>query len=187
MHRSLASIALAALGLFASPSTATAETITVCASGCDFTSIQKAIDAASNGDVIQLAAETYYEGSVIDTDGKAITLSGATGTNGAPLSILDGGDSHRVLQCVREEGENTVFENLVIRNGSSTEGGGMYNLRSSPTLNDCTFTSNTGGTDGGGMGNNRSSPNLTDCTFTGNTADTGGGMLNFESSPALTD
>lgn len=40
-----------------------AETITVCAKGCDHTSINAAITVASDGDVIQLAAETYREGS----------------------------------------------------------------------------------------------------------------------------
>ena len=34
-------------------------TITVCASGCDYSSIQDAIKAASDGDTIDLAAETY--------------------------------------------------------------------------------------------------------------------------------
>ena len=78
MHRTPTIVALAATGLVASVnSTATAEILTVCASGCQYTSINAAIDASSNGDVIQLAAETYYEGSVVDTDGKAITLRGA--------------------------------------------------------------------------------------------------------------
>ena len=57
-------------------SLATADTITVCASGCDHTSINAAIDAASDGDVLQLSAETYTEGTTIDTDGKAITILG---------------------------------------------------------------------------------------------------------------
>ena len=71
MYRPLTIVALAASGLFAFATTATAETITVCANGCDYTSINDAIDASSNGDVIQLAAETYFEGDEIDTDGIA--------------------------------------------------------------------------------------------------------------------
>ena len=88
MYRTL----LATVALALSSVTASAETITVCASGCDYTSINAAISAASNGDVIQLAAETYFEGEQIDTLGKAITLRGATNKSGEPASILDGNE-----------------------------------------------------------------------------------------------
>ena len=118
--------ALAASGLFASTTTANAETITVCASGCDHTSINAAIDVASDGDVIQLSAETYFEGAVIDTDGKAITLLGATDKGGNPVSILDGSESHHVLECSSKETGETVFQNLVIQNANTDYyGGGM--------------------------------------------------------------
>ena len=178
--------------------TASAETITVCAKGCDYTSINTAIDAASNGDVIQLSAETYLEGEQIDTDGKAITLRGVLDKAGEPASVLDGGGMHRVLICQSGETGATIFENLVIQNGygqledffgeQREVGGGMYNAsNSSPTLTDCTFTSNSANY-GGGMYNDDSSPTLTDCTFTDNSANYGGGMYNYgsNSSPTLT-
>ena len=58
MYRMLfATVALAFLSV-----TASASTITVGASGCDDTSINAAISAASGGDVIHLSAETYFEG-----------------------------------------------------------------------------------------------------------------------------
>ena len=69
----LAVLVVAGLGL----APASAETLTVCATGCDYTSINAAVDAASDGYVILLSAETYTEGSVISTDGKAIILRGA--------------------------------------------------------------------------------------------------------------
>ena len=103
-----------------STSIAAAETITVCSSGCDYTSINAAIDAANTGDIIQLSAETYYESEEINTDGKAITLRGAVDTSGSAASILDGCGTHRVLHCASGEGADTVFENLVIRNGYAT-------------------------------------------------------------------
>ena len=105
MHRTLTLVALAASGLFASTSTVSAQTTrTVCASGCQYTSINTAIDAAQNGDVIQLAAETYFEGEQIDTDGKAITLRGVLDKAGEPASVLDGSGTHRVLICQSGEG-----------------------------------------------------------------------------------
>ena len=58
MYRTL----LATVALAFSSVTVSAETITVCASGCDYTSINAAISAASGGDVIHLSAETYFQG-----------------------------------------------------------------------------------------------------------------------------
>lgn len=65
-----------------------------------------------------------------------------------------------------------------------TDGGGMYNEASSPTINNCTFTLNDGWV-GGGMYNIDSSPILNKCTFYKNTAVYGGGMSNIHSSPTL--
>ena len=144
-----------------------AETITVCLIGCDHTSINAAIAAADEGDVIQLAAGIYSEMSVIDTRGKAITLRGAITQLGTPASILDGRDSHRVLQCINGETSDTVFENLVIQNGlvyAGTDGGGMYNHQSSPTLENCSFEGCVASL-GGGICNIESIPTLNRCLF----------------------
>ncbi len=72
-------------------------------------------------------------------------------------------------------------------------GGGMYNYKSSPTITNCTFSSNSidysgDGCGGGGMYNYQSSPTITNCIFSGNSADyEGGGMLNYDgSSPTVT-
>jgi len=176
--------------------------------------IQAAINAASDGDTIQLAAGQYDITTTIDPGGKQVTILGTVDGNGDPTSILDGGGTFRVLICQSGETSTTVFENLVIQNGfgengggmsnlyssnptltnctftsnSAYLGGGMYNDSSSPTLTDCTFTSNSASIWGGGMYNDSSSPTLTNCTFTGNSADyNGGGMYNDSSSPTLND
>ena len=78
--------------LFAS--VAGAGTLTVCPTGCDFSTVNAAIDAAVNGDVIELAAETYAPGAVIDLDGKNLTLRGSVDSNGTPVTFLDGGGAH---------------------------------------------------------------------------------------------
>lgn len=131
-------------------STASADTITVCANGCEYTSINAAIAAASDGDVIQLAAEAYFEGEQIDTLGKAITLRGVVDKNGLATSILDGADSHRVLICQTGESKSTILEDLLVRNGLAVTGGsesysgaGLACLATaSPTLRNCVFTDN---------------------------------------------
>ena len=179
--------AIAVAGLLTA-SAATADTITVCSSGCQYTSINAAIDAASDGDVIQLAAETYTEGAVIDTDGKAIKLLGSKDRNGAAASTLDGAGSHGVLQCSGGENGSTVFENLVIQNGLTLRGGGLQTYdQSNPTLTNCAFKSNSAASRGGGVYSSASSPTLNDCTFTDNSAaEYGGGMYSSSSTPILT-
>ena len=58
-------------------------------------------------------------------------------------------------------------------------GSGVSLRHASPTLTDCTITSNWA-IDGGGMYNHNGSPALTDCTFAGNSAEgSGGGMYSI--------
>lgn len=170
------------------PSPVAAETLTVCAKGCDYTSINAAIAASSDGDVIQLAAETYFEGAQIDPIGKAITLRGVLGEAGEPASVLDGAGSHLVLHCSRNENAGTTFERLVIRNGRSSAGGAMFIVSASPTVTDCLFIENSGFVCGGVLILSPCSPSFADCAFTNNSADQdAGGMAVLGAMPTLTD
>ena len=79
-----------------------------------------------------------------------------------------------------------VFRNLIIRNNYSvTDGAGMYNHASHPSLIDEAFLSNIASSLGGGLANKLSSPNLTDVGFFANSAGYGGGMYNDASNPSL--
>ena len=62
------------------------------------------------------------------------------------------------------------------------DAGGMYNSSSSPTINNCTFISNSSINDGGGMKNvSSSSPVVTNSLFVRNTAPYGAGVFFFQS------
>ncbi len=167
----------------------------------DFNTIQAAIDAASDGDEVQVHPGVYSGGGdeVVDMLGKAIWLHGS---GAADVTVIDGEGVRRGILCNGDETAETVIEGFTLRNCAATwvdwdsdgtidnwevAGGGMGIGDSSPTINACTFFNNTAVNGGGGVFAFRSSPTLTDCTFTGNTAtgdSSGGGMFNRSFSEA---
>ena len=165
----LSIVAALTVGCFAA-----ADTINVPAGG----DIQAAIDGASDGDIIQLEAGEYFPAATIDTIGKAVTLRGEVGKDDARTTVIDGQDSIRLFQCVSGEYSGTVFEQLVIKSGYSSDGGGIYMQTASPVIQACTFVGNgQSGVRGGAVycsvGTN---PVIYDCVFTQNTAYQGGAL-----------
>ena len=154
---------------------ASAETIVVCPSGCQYISINEAIDAAQDGDVIELLGGTYFEGQPVNTSGKMLTIRGTVDKDGELLSILDGSDQHTVLECVDGEGPATLFKDLIVQNGRSPKGGGMIIENAGPTIEGCIFRNNSSLEGGGGMYiEGGLSTAVNNCAFRRNKAGTGG-------------
>ena len=111
--------------------TATADTLDVCQDGCTYSSIQDAINAASDGDRIEIGPGTYFESLVID--GKAIELIGIAGRD---ATFVDGNDSYRPLLIQSGISGTTVIDGLTFQKGRQTiyngnvEGGGILALSS---------------------------------------------------------
>jgi hypothetical protein len=138
----------------------------------DHATIQEAINAAASGDVITVDAGTYVER--LDPNGKAITVRGTVDGSGDPITIVDGNAGGSVITINSNETMNsTVFENLVIRNGTGTsvfgqtQGGGIFvDFGDGATFNNCHVLDNQADKGGGlfCMGVTR----CEGCTFTGN-------------------
>jgi hypothetical protein len=168
------SLKLAAVGILlicwiAGPP-AKAITRTVCSSGCDYTSIQAAVDAARNNDTILLAAE-YFSENVLVT--KRLTISGA----GAFVTTVDGGGSGSVFVI---DSTIVTITDMTIQNGSATSGGGILTLGSAAdlTLQNCEVVGNTASS-GAGIFNTAGTVAITVNTIAGNTASyLGGGIYN---------
>ena len=142
----------------------------------DHATIAAAINASSDGDVIAIAAGTYYEAN-LDTDNKAITIGSASGN----LDVtIDAQQSGSVFVINSGEGSGTKIKDLVITGGNATQGGGIYCLSSNPAISDCTISDNTAN-EGGGISFTSSNPTISNCTISGNTAYVGGGIYSLNS------
>ena len=153
-------------------------THTVCASGCDFMSIQAAIDAAGSGDTISLAGEIFTEPFTVD---KSLTIEG----DGAENTILQAAESQalstsRVITVT--EGVTATITGVTIRYGTESGsfprgyGGGIFS-QGTLTISYSTVFSNTAGA-GGGIYSNAALV-IIHCIVDSNTSEySGGGIYN---------
>jgi pectin methylesterase-like acyl-CoA thioesterase len=90
----------------------------------DYLTIQEAIDAAMDGDIVLVAPGTYHE--KIDFLGKAITVE-ATGN--VEAMILDGVQNGlSVATFTNKEGANSVLCGFRITNGMADNGDGITTM-----------------------------------------------------------
>lgn len=160
------------------------DTIYIDANGTgDYPTIQAAIDAATNGDVIILQPGTYRGSGNknIDYLGKAITVRSTNPDEQSVVdsTIIDCENSGRGFVFDSNEGHNSVLAGLTITNGYAAGGGGVYCSKSSPTITKCRITNN--GTpnysDGGGILCKNSNAIITNNTISYNTASWDGGGI----------
>jgi hypothetical protein len=150
-----------------------ATTYTVCPSGCHYSSIQAAVDAAAAGDTILIGAGTYPENVEVY---KGLTLSGA----GPDLTIIDGNNTERVLWT--EAYPNATAPNgialsgVTVQNGASIDGAGITNF-GHLTLDNSRVISNTAVQRAGGIWN-QGTITVTNSLIAHNSAgsSTGGGL-----------
>jgi hypothetical protein len=151
------------------PAPSSAGDITI--NGSDYLTIQAAINAASDGDIIEVGPDVYTEN--IDFKGKAITVKS---TDPDPANtIIDGGGAGTVVTFQKGEDNLSVLDGFTIRRGTN----GIYNdWFSSPTITNNIITGN-----GVGILNFLSSPTITNNIITGGDY----GISNVMASPTITN
>jgi len=160
-----------------------------------YSTIQAAIDDASDGDTIWVADGRHSGRGNHDIDfkGKAITV---ISENGAQNCIIDCRQEGRAMHFHSGEDEQSVLNGFTITGGyPGRHGGGIRCTASSPTIMNCIITDNAASDYGGGMYNcYNSNPRIVHCTFRRNSSQSqcilgnGGGMSNaVNSSPIITD
>lgn len=101
----------------------------------DYSSIQDAIDASTDGDIVCVGSGTYTENLSIDgIDLSLVSLDGAAST------IIDGGAVTHVVTI--EGGSSASVEGFTIQNGNNWLGGGLYIDGANPTIKHCVMTDN---------------------------------------------
>ncbi len=146
-------------------------TITVCHSGCDYASIQAAVDAADSGDIIEVHSGTYYEN--VDVN-KTLSLKGVDNGSGKPVVDAGGNDSAITLSVdgITLEGFNATnaggdfwipFKNVQMLGFKAINAGDGYSFRHyagiGVTSNNNTITNNTASNNGVGIHLSSSSNN----------------------------
>jgi parallel beta-helix repeat protein/predicted outer membrane repeat protein len=161
--------------------------------------IQQAVDASVNGDVIVIPPGTYTGTGNRDIKfkGKAITVQSIDPNNWdiVAATIIDSNGTpsqiHRGFYFNSGEGPNSVIAGLTItRGGYVYEGGAVccYS-NSSPTVKNCLITNNSANGRGAIYCDN-SSPVITNCIFTGNSVIQGYGAgvsAWYNASPTITN
>jgi hypothetical protein len=153
---------LFALGVFG-VSAASAATLTVCESGpptCGFSHIQEAVNAASSGDTIRIAAGTFKLGPGELIIGTNLTLEGAGPERtfitrefvfaSAP-SVIISGVTVANGESIENRSGTLTLENSVVENNNFSEGGGMSNVLGGTLTVDNSVVRNNFSFDGAGI------------------------------------
>jgi len=163
----------------------------VCPSGCTYSSVQAAVDAANPGDIIKVAQGTYSDvhtrtvwSSTVVTQvvfiNKSVTIRGGytssdwnTPDPEAHPTILDANGAGRVVTIIGS-GIAPTLRGLRITGGQAGEslldrGGGVYVDGAGGVISDCLIYSNTVSYYGGGVYISSSNAELTGNTVVSNT------------------
>jgi len=120
----------------------------------EYETIQLAIDASEDGDVIVVAPGTYVGvgDQVVDMQGKSVWLHSS---GGATVTVIDGESVRRGVLCDKGETSQTVISGFTIQNGSApvydlfgggveySIGAGILCVDSSISIFDCDIKNNS--------------------------------------------
>jgi len=159
-----------------------ADNIIVCESGgCDFMTIQAAIDSAIDGDTIEVRDGSYDEN--ISFKGKNVRVFSKNGPGAT--SII--GETGSVVTFDDNENAGAVLQGFTISDGQAPYGAGILIANgASPCISNCTIKNSTAEHSGGGIAIIGGRPNISGVTIKDNYAANGAGLAVLDdASPIL--
>lgn len=147
-----------------------------------YSTIQSAINAASDGDVVFVYGGTYVE--CIDFLGKDIIVTSPAGA----YPVIDGNNRNSVVKFHNNEPSTSLLYGFTIKNGKgSPNGGGIYIDHANPVIEHCIITENSADK-GGGIYLNHSNSHIRDNEISyNNVTEQGGGICVHNGSPNIRD
>lgn len=113
----------------------------------DELTIQAGVNSSVDGDTILVHPGTYYEN--INFNGKAIIVSSLILMNNdiknIYQTIIDGSNSNPSITFENGEDLNSIINGVIIQNGFSDYGGGIYCANSNPTISNSIIQNNHAG------------------------------------------
>ncbi|NIN33913.1 MAG: DUF1565 domain-containing protein, partial [Gammaproteobacteria bacterium] len=153
-----------------------------------FDSIQEAIDAARDGQIVTVMPGTYKE--CLNLQGKSILLTSlyddpnALGAIGQ--TVIDCHQAGPVVTFASGEDANCILSGFTITGGKAESGGAILCYDSNPTVSHCMIVGNRATHyNGGGIDCYQSAARFINCTVSGNYAQHGGGGIHCEDSNAV--
>ena len=149
--------------------------------GSNFTSIQKSIDSANDGDTIYLGGKTYNGiGENIKVN-KQLTIVGGTESNPNLIATLDAGKLSRIMNV---SASYVVIKGIKFVNGNveGVNGGAIYWTGNNGTISNSSFVNNHAFHAGAIYWNGVNEGYVSDCSFINNSAlNDAGGLYAWES------
>ena len=153
----------------------------------EYETIQAAIDASTDGDMVLVAPGVYtgLGNKDLNFGGKEIILLGSAG---AEETIIDCEGTGRGFLFESSEGPDAIVDGFTVTGGAADWGGAVYCSQSSPTMRNCIARQNSAQRDGGGLYCFEADLRIVDCLITENQAGegfTGGGIYLRRSAPII--
>ncbi|MCK9150414.1 hypothetical protein MXE27_00450 [Methanobacterium alcaliphilum] len=140
-------------------------------------SIKNAIETVNDKGVVHIANGVYTgENNTNIVIDKNVTIIGESQEG----TIIDAQKSAQIFNVnpYLVYNMDVKIQNLTLINGTADNGGAIYNLYGTLTVEDCTFIGNTATTNGGAINNNiNGNCIITGSTFINNSAGLGGGPI----------
>lgn len=142
-------------------------------------SIQDAINAAANGDVIVLTAGIYMQH--FDYVGKSLTIRSTNPLDPSVVAatVVNGGGTDSVVSCGPGVTAAAQLKGLTITNGNASYGGGINCNGGSPTITRNVVVGNQASAGGGGIFVQAGAPAITQNVISQNIAASAGGGILF--------